>query len=51
MLSYLPRDAVLDLWSRFATTLGAFAEGLYIADLHIDADAPQLAARVAETLL
>jgi O-methyltransferase involved in polyketide biosynthesis len=51
LLSYLPRDAVLDLWGRFATTLAAFAGGLYIADLHVDADAPQLAARAVEALL
>jgi len=51
LLSYLPRDAVLDLWGRFATTLGAFAGGLYVADLHVDADAPQLAARTFEAML
>ena len=51
LLSYLPRDAVLGLWDRFATTLGAFAGGLYVADLHVDADTPQLAARAAEALL
>ena len=51
LLSYLPRDAVLDLWDRFAATLGAFAGGLYVADLHVDADTPQLAARTAEALL
>jgi len=51
LLSYLPRDPVLDLWARFAATLSAFAGGVYVADLHVDADAPQLAARTFEALL
>jgi O-methyltransferase involved in polyketide biosynthesis len=51
LLSYLPRDAVLDLWARFADTLDAFASGLYVADLHVDADAPRLAARTFEAFL
>ena len=51
LLSYLPRDAVLDLWRRFAETLAPFPAGLYAADLHVDSDTPRLAARAAETLL
>ncbi len=51
LLSYLPRDAVLDLWRRFAATLGRFDDGVYLADLHVDEDAPRAVARVAEAAL
>src|SRR4051812_10702115 len=51
LLSYLQRAAVLDLWQRYASTLSAFAGGLYFADLHVDADAPRLAARAFEAFL
>jgi O-methyltransferase involved in polyketide biosynthesis len=45
LLSYLPRDAVLRLWSSFAQTIKRFDRGVYLADLHVDADAPTLLAR------
>src|SRR4051794_3929328 len=45
LLSYLPRDAVLRLWSSFAQTMKRFGQGVYLADLHVDADAPKLVAR------
>ena len=51
LLSYLPRDAVLDLWRRFAETLASFPSGIYTADLHVDSDAPRLAARAFEAAL
>lgn len=51
LLSYLGRDAVLDLWVRFADTLARFPAGAYAADLHVDSDAPWLAARVFEAAL
>jgi O-methyltransferase involved in polyketide biosynthesis len=51
LLSYLPRDAVLDLWARFARVLKTFADGVYAADLHVDADTPRVAARAAEAML
>jgi O-methyltransferase involved in polyketide biosynthesis len=35
LLGYLPTDAVEALWRRFAQTLGAFAAGRYISDLHL----------------
>jgi O-methyltransferase involved in polyketide biosynthesis len=35
LLGYLPRDAVERMWRRFAQTLGDFAHGRYISDLHI----------------
>jgi O-methyltransferase involved in polyketide biosynthesis len=38
LLSYLPRDAVLALWRRIATTLGRFPHGLYLSDLHLAGD-------------
>ncbi|MCW2990915.1 MAG: class SAM-dependent methyltransferase [Solirubrobacterales bacterium] len=46
LLSYLPRDAVLDLWSTFAATIGRFPDGEYLSDLHVDDDAPVLLGRV-----
>jgi O-methyltransferase involved in polyketide biosynthesis len=38
LLSYLPRDAVLALWRRVATTLGRFPHGFYLSDLHLAGD-------------
>lgn len=35
LLGYLPSDAVMDLWERFAETLKRFAAGRYISDLHL----------------
>ena len=45
LLSYLPRDAVLRLWSGFAKTVARFEHGIYLADLHVDTDAPTLLTR------
>ena len=46
LLSYLSRDAVLELWSAFARTLARFEHGLYLSDLHVDADAPAVLSRM-----
>lgn len=35
LLGYLPTDDVQAIWRRFATTLGGFAAGVYISDIHI----------------
>jgi O-methyltransferase involved in polyketide biosynthesis len=35
LLGYLPTEAVLDVWRRFAATLSEFAAGRYISDLHL----------------
>lgn len=35
LLGYLPRDAVEQIWRRFAAVLGSFATGRYLSDLHI----------------
>lgn len=35
LLGYLPTDAVLALWRRFARTLSRFPAGVYISDLHL----------------
>lgn len=35
LLGYLPTDAVVALWRRFAATLQPFAAGSYISDLHL----------------
>jgi O-methyltransferase involved in polyketide biosynthesis len=51
LLSYLPRDAVLDLWQRFAETIASFPSCIYTADLHVDSDAPRIAARAFEAAL
>jgi O-methyltransferase involved in polyketide biosynthesis len=46
LLSYLPREAVPELWSAFARTIARFGHGVYLADLHVDADAPALLSRL-----
>jgi O-methyltransferase involved in polyketide biosynthesis len=51
LLSYLPRDAVLRLWSAFAKTISRFGQGIYLADLHVDTDAPPLLARAFAGML
>jgi O-methyltransferase involved in polyketide biosynthesis len=51
LLSYLPREAVLDLWGGFAATIARFPRGEYLADLHLDADTPTLLTRGAEAAL
>jgi O-methyltransferase involved in polyketide biosynthesis len=38
LLNYFDRDAVLRMWRRFAGTLGGFAHGLYLSDLHVQGD-------------
>jgi O-methyltransferase involved in polyketide biosynthesis len=35
LLGYLPPDAVLDVWARFAGVLEGFSSGRYISDIHI----------------
>jgi len=35
LLGYLPSDAVLALWARFAQVLAAFPVGRYISDVHL----------------
>lgn len=37
LLGYLPTDAVLGIWARFAGVLDGFSEGRYISDIHIGA--------------
>src|SRR3954447_3462460 len=51
LLSYLPRESVLDLWSNFAATLHRFPDGVYLADLHVDEDTPGVLNRIAEAAL
>jgi len=51
LLSYLPRDAVLRLWGGSAKAVGRFPAGVYLSDLHVDADTPVLAARAFEAAL
>jgi len=47
LLSYLPREAVLGLWSSTARELGRFAHGVHLADLHVGQDAPALLTHLA----
>lgn len=47
LLSYLPRPAVLSLWGAFARAIAGVGQGVYLSDLHVDADAPALLSRVA----
>jgi O-methyltransferase involved in polyketide biosynthesis len=35
LLGYLPTDAVLGIWARFATTLSGFSTGRYISEVHL----------------
>jgi O-methyltransferase involved in polyketide biosynthesis len=51
LLSYLPREAVLGLWARFAATLDRFPSGLYLSDLHVDSDTATPLARAFEAAL
>jgi O-methyltransferase involved in polyketide biosynthesis len=51
LLSYLPRDAVLTLWERFAGLIGAFPGGVYLSDLHVDEDVFAPLARAFEAAL
>jgi O-methyltransferase involved in polyketide biosynthesis len=37
LLGYLPTDAVLEIWGRFAGVLEGFDRGRYISDIHIGA--------------
>jgi O-methyltransferase involved in polyketide biosynthesis len=37
LLGYLPTEAVLDIWGRFAGVLEGFSAGRYISDIHIGA--------------
>jgi O-methyltransferase involved in polyketide biosynthesis len=37
LLGYLPTNAVLEVWARFAGVLRGFAAGRYISDIHIGA--------------
>lgn len=38
LLNYFDHEAVLGMWARFARTLGGFAHGLYLSDLHLARD-------------
>lgn len=38
LLVYLPTDAVLDAWRRFATALSGFTAGSYLSDLRLNVD-------------
>jgi len=35
LLGYLPTDAVMDIWRRFASELAGFAVGRYVSDIHL----------------
>jgi O-methyltransferase involved in polyketide biosynthesis len=51
LLSYLPREAVLTLWRRFAETIAGFPGGLYLSDLHVETDVAAPLARAFEAAL
>ncbi len=38
LLVYLPTEAVLDIWRRFASTLSDFRTGRYLSDLRLNVD-------------
>jgi O-methyltransferase involved in polyketide biosynthesis len=35
LLGYLDRESVAGIWRRFASTLGGFATGIYLSDVHL----------------
>jgi O-methyltransferase involved in polyketide biosynthesis len=45
LLSYLGKADVLGLWRRVAATLAGFPAGLYLSDLHLEAENPGVATR------
>jgi O-methyltransferase involved in polyketide biosynthesis len=51
LLSYLERDDVLAIWSRFADTLARFPDGRYLSDLHLREDARGLHVEAFRLLL
>jgi O-methyltransferase involved in polyketide biosynthesis len=51
LLSYLPRDGVLDLWRRLAEAIARFPSGAYVSDLHVAEDASGPLARAFEAAL
>jgi O-methyltransferase involved in polyketide biosynthesis len=51
LLSYLPRDPVLSLWSGFGAAIARCGGGLYLSDLHVDSDTAPLMARVFAGIL
>jgi O-methyltransferase involved in polyketide biosynthesis len=51
LLPYLPTDAVLGMWARFAAALGEFPHGLYVSDLHVASDMSGVRARVFGVIL
>jgi O-methyltransferase involved in polyketide biosynthesis len=51
LLSYFPRDAVNGTWRRFAAALHGFPRGVYLTDLHLNADSHALTARAFKAAL
>jgi O-methyltransferase involved in polyketide biosynthesis len=39
LVNYFDRDTVFGMWSRFATALSGFSDGVYFSDLHLHGDA------------
>jgi O-methyltransferase involved in polyketide biosynthesis len=51
LLTYLPRESVLDLWRRSAGALSRFPHGLMLADVHLGSENRGLAIAVGAVLL
>lgn len=51
LLNYLPPEALRGLWSTVAQGLGRFPSGLYLSDLHLDAENRGLAPRAGKALV
>lgn len=51
LLNYFPTAAVEGMWRRFALTLSGFRQGLYLSDLHLQADNHSLGVTVFTRLL
>ncbi len=44
LLNYFDRRAVQNMWSHFAGFLRSFSGGIYLSDLHLESDTPNIAA-------
>lgn len=51
LLGYLPLSQVQDIWSRFAATLGEFANNRYLSDLNVESDVGDARARAFRVML
>lgn len=51
LLNYLPPEALRSLWDSVATGLARFPDGLYLSDIHLDAENQGLVPRAGKALI